>query len=295
MGVTGTGIFSDDTAMDVAGEFKDSIAYGKSVEEAEDQLIADFCIDDEEDPYQFCPFWLGLAAKQVKMGRLTERVKAHALSIIDDGTDIAIWQEENPTLVNKRQAELDKLRTEIVGPQKQPTKVRKPFVDTVEWEEGDGLAYQLPSGKWTALRVRKVVRKPREQSAHYEVLDIYQIDMPNAKELLTAKMKLSKRAIYQLDDLKLAEKETKAAYDRIQRSIPKKSKFSIFKSERYQNIMDSAGFWQCRSSSRDNPPRPLIRVATNLPVQPNESEMGGWPAEDWRKLDQLLKRDYELD
>jgi hypothetical protein len=295
MGTTGTAILGNDTAMDVAMEFKDSIAYGMSVEDAEDQLIADFFIVDETDPYQFCPFWLGLAAKQVRMGRLTERVKAHALSIIDDGIDLAIWQEESPKLVKKRQAALDKLRIEIVGPQKQPTKVRKPFVDTIEWEEGDGLAYQLPSGKWTAIRVRKIVREPRNQSAHYEVLDISQIDIPNTKELLAAKMKLSKYAIYQLDNLKLAEKETKAAYERIQRSIPKKSQFSIFKSKRYQAIIDSAGFWQCRSSSRDNPLRPLIRVAQNLPVQPNDSEMGGWPAEDWRKLDQLLKRDYDLE
>ncbi|HIB68651.1 MAG TPA: DUF4259 domain-containing protein [Phycisphaerales bacterium] len=91
MGTWGTAILSNDTAADVAAEFKDSIAYGKSIEETEDQLIADFCIDSEEDPYALCPFWLGLAAQQVKMGRLSERTKANALRIIDEGTDIAIW------------------------------------------------------------------------------------------------------------------------------------------------------------------------------------------------------------
>lgn len=78
MGTWGTAILSNDTAADVAAEFKDSIAYGKSIEEAEDQLIADFCIDNEVDPYALCPFWLGLAYKQVKMGRLSERTKANA-------------------------------------------------------------------------------------------------------------------------------------------------------------------------------------------------------------------------
>lgn len=174
MGTLGTSILGNDTAADVAAEFKDSIAYGKTIEEAEDQLIADFCIDDEADPYELCPFWLGLAAKQVQLGRLSERTKANALRIIDEGIDIAIWQEESPKDVKKRQAALDKLRAQITGPQKKPTKVRKPFIDNIEWEEGDGLAYQLPSGKWTALRVRAVIREPRHQEAYYEVLNIHQ-------------------------------------------------------------------------------------------------------------------------
>ncbi|MEX0876348.1 MAG: DUF4259 domain-containing protein, partial [Phycisphaerales bacterium] len=289
MGTWGTAILSNDTASDVAAEFKDSIADGKSIEEAEDQLIADFCIDDEEDPYAFCPFWLGLAAKQVQMGRLSERTKTNALRIIDDGIDIAIWEQEVPKDVKKRQAALDKLRAQIVGPQKEPTKVRKPFIDNIEWEEGDGLAYQLPSGKWTALRVRKVVREPKQQSAFYEVLDILQLEIPTATNIRNAKMKLSKYAENQLKDLKLAEAETKAAYERLQRSVPKKSKFSVFKSKRYEHIMDSAGFWQCRSSSRDNPPRPFVKVAESLHVLPKEPVLGCWLCDDWRGLDKVLK------
>lgn len=97
MGTWGTAILSNDTAADVAAEFKDSIAYGKSIEEAEDQLIADFCIDEEGDPYALCPFWLGLAYKQSQMGRLSERTKANALRIIDEGIDIAIWKTRTPS------------------------------------------------------------------------------------------------------------------------------------------------------------------------------------------------------
>lgn len=295
MGTWGTAILSNDTAADVAAEFKDSIAYGKSIEEAEDQLIVDFCIDEEDDPYALCPFWLGLAAQQVKMGRLSERTKANALRIIDDGIDIAIWEQESPKDVKKRQAALDKLRDQITGPQKKPTKVRKPFIDTIEWEEGDGLAYQLPSGSWTALRVRKVVREPKGHSAFYEVLDILQPEIPAETDIRNAKMRLSKFAENQLKDLNLAEAEMKAAYERIQRSVPKKSKFSVLKYKKYEFILNSAGFWQCRSTSGDNPPRPLVKVAENLPVAPNESVLGSWPKEDWRELDSLLKRSYGLE
>lgn len=295
MGTWDTSILGNDTSADVAAEFKDSIAYGKSIDEAEDQLIADFSIDEEEDPYELCPFWLGLAAQQIKMGRLSERTKTNALRIIDEGIDTAIWEHENPKLVPKRRAALDKLREQITGPQKEPTKVRKPFIDTIEWEEGDGLAYQLSSGNWTALRVRKVVRETKEHSAFYEVLDIFQPNMPTASDIKSAMMRLSKVAENQLEDLNLAEAEMKAAYERVQRSVPKKSKFSMFRSKRYEFIMNSAGFWQCRSSSRDNPPRPLIKVAENLPVAPKESVLGIWPKEDWRELDALLKRSYGLE
>ena len=122
MGTYGTSILGNDTAADVAAEFKDAIAYGKSIEEAEDQLIADFSIATEKDPYAFCPFWLGLAAKQVQMGRLSERTKANALRIIDEGIDIAIWEEESPKDVKKRHAvaitarkDLNELRIEQIN------------------------------------------------------------------------------------------------------------------------------------------------------------------------------------
>ena len=205
MGTWGTAILSNDTAADVAAEFKDSIAYGKSIEEAEDQLIADFSIDEEDDPYELCPFWLGLAYKQVKMGRLSERTKANALRIIDEGTDIAIWEQESPKDVKKRQAALDKLRKQIVGKQKKPSKVRKPFIDTIEWEEGDGLAYQLPSGKWTAFQVTSVVRNMRYQEAHCAVLGIQLAEIPQPDSFKNAARRLSIATIYELDEDGLIE------------------------------------------------------------------------------------------
>lgn len=266
MGTYGTSILGNDTAADVAAEFKDSIAYGKSIEEAEDQLIADFCIDDEDDPYELCPFWLGLAAQQVKMGRLSERTKANALRIIDEGIDIAIWEHENPKLVPKRQTALNKLREQITGPQKNPTKVRKPFIDTIEWEEGDGLAYQLPSGNWTALRVRKVVRETRDHSAYYEVLNIHQPDMPDIETIRNA-------CIVELQ-YELKEDDEFAVLD--------------------PNGNRLHGFWMSRNSKRDGPPRPLVKVAAQLTTDPLDPEIGGWP-EGWKKLDDFLKSDYGLE
>lgn len=76
--------------------------------------------------------------------------------------------------------------------------------------------------------------------------------------------------------------------------MPTESKFSIYESKKYYDIMDNTGFWLCRSSTRDNPPRPIMKIAEKLPFAPKE-DGGSWPAEDWRKLDHLLKRDYDLE
>lgn len=295
MGTYGTSILGNDTAADVAAEFKDSIAYGKTIEEAEDQLIADFCIDDEDDPYEFCPFWLGLAAKQVQMGRLSERTKANALRIIDEGIDIAIWQEENPKLVSKRQAALDKLRKQIVVRQKKPTKVRKPFIDTIEWEEGDGLAYQLPSGKWTAFRVRKVVREPRRQSAFYEVLNLHQQTTPSATDLINASMRYSRSTQQVLNDLESARQETVTYYLRHGKQPPMKycSDAAVKSSQRYKTAIDGDGFWLSRNSSRENPMGKLVKVATNLETKPKDPVMGNYFG-GWKELDRYLSNEYGL-
>ena len=61
MGTWGTPIFSDDFAMDLRREFRDTIGYGKSPADATAELIVAY----EEvltDPDESCVFWLALAA-----------------------------------------------------------------------------------------------------------------------------------------------------------------------------------------------------------------------------------------
>ena len=247
MGTWDTSILGNDTSADVAAEFKDSIAYGKSIDEAEDQLIADFSIDEEEDPYELCPFWLGLAAQQIKMGRLSERTKANALRIIDEGIDIAIWEHENPKLVPKRQAALDKLREQITGPQKKPTKVRKPFVDNIEWEEGDGLAYQQPSGKWTALHVLKIRRNKRSQNAFYVVLDVLQDDPPTEADLHSANIRLAMGVIQNLEKKGADAAELLKTLDWREKPNQTSTRQPMLTKIQHLYLVNNSGFWQSRS------------------------------------------------
>ncbi len=295
MGTWDTAILSNDTAADVAAEFKDSIAYGKSIEEAEDQLITNFCIDDEADPYEFCPFWLGLAAKQVQMGRLSERTKANALRIIDEGIDIAIWQDENPKLVPKRQAALDKLRKQIVGKQKKPTKVRKPFVDTIEWEEGDGLAYQLPSGKWTAFLVTSVVRNQRYQEAHCAVLDIQQAEIPQPDSFKNATRRLSIATIYELDEDGLiappiGNQGHDMSIEDINRLLQDRT---ITLDNRASNALGSSVFSISSHNKNDGPTGQLIKVASGL-TNKYEFVTSYYAFGGWKDLDNHLAEDYGL-
>jgi hypothetical protein len=295
MGTWGTSILGDDTAADVAAEFKDSIAYGKTIEEAEDQLIADFCIDDEEDPYAFCPFWLGLAAKQVQMGRLSERTKTNALRIIDEGIDIAIWKEESPKDVKKRQAALDKLRAQIVGPQKEPTKVRKPFLDPIEWKESDGLAYQLPSGMWTAFHVIKVERNIRYHSADYAVLDIYQDQIPKPEQLKKASLRYSSFTINELERVGLIRPPITGKYpeksiNEIRTLLPnheiKINKWAGF-------ALGGSMFCMSRMNSKDGPTGQLIKVTSGLKNK-YKFVAGGSAFGGWKDLDAHLENEYNL-
>ncbi|MHA7814556.1 MAG: hypothetical protein ACX94C_14320 [Phycisphaerales bacterium] len=293
MGTWGTAILSNDTAADVAADFKDSIAFGKSIEEAEDQLIADFGIDSEEDPYALCPFWLGLAYKQAQMGRLSERTKANALRIIDEGIDIAIWEAESPQDVKKRQAALDKLRKQITGPQKKPTKVRKPFVDNIEWEEGDGLAYQLPSGKWTALHVLKIRRNKRSQIAFYVVLDVLQDETPTEADLLSANLRLAYGVCQGLDKNDAYAAELLTPLDWRTNPNQTSTNQTTFTQYQYMQIVNDSGFWQSRRSSRDNPPRPFTKITNKLPALPHDI-LGVYYPYDWRELDTHLQLSYGL-
>lgn len=295
MGTYGTTILGDDTAADVASEFKDAIAFGKSIEEAEDQLIADFSIATEKDPYAFCPFWLGLAAKQVQMGRLSERTKGNALRIIDEGIDIAIWQEENPKLVPKRQAALDKLRGQILGPQKDPTKVRKPFIDDIEWKEGDGLAYQLPSGKWTAFHVTEVERNNRYQEAHYAVLDIYQDEMPRPDQFKKAARRYSCISINEFErngliKPSIAERYPGKPCNEIRTLLPNHK----IKINKWANMaLGGSIFSMSRDNKKDGPTGQLIKIASRLKNK-HAFVTSCYTFGGWKDLDAHLEEDYDL-
>lgn len=151
MGVWGTAIFSDDTALDVREDYEDFLRDGLSGAEATTVLLSkwsSFLEDPDESPV----FWLSLAATQWKCGRMEPAVQSQALQIIQDGTDLDRW-EAGTRDFKKRQLVLQKLRAQLLSPQPPEKHFRKRFRDTNEWETGDLIAYRLLSAKFVILRV----------------------------------------------------------------------------------------------------------------------------------------------
>jgi hypothetical protein len=192
MGCWGAGIFSDDTASDVRDDWRDLVASAVDAGQATDRLLLNWqatLADTDEGPV----FWVALAAAQVATGRLQERVKQEALTVIDTGAGLRRWQEQ-PKLLRQRQAVLAKLKAQLLGPQKAPTTVRpwKPPVSS--FSAGDVFSYRLDTGALTLLRVYDVVTGDSGGTcAWLEVLDFAGTEVTAALDVAGLPGRLSPR------------------------------------------------------------------------------------------------------
>src|ERR1044071_9761294 len=107
MGIWGAGLFEKDDAADLRFEYRAFLADAQSDAGATDWVARDYAASLDR-PQDTTPFWLALASIQWRIGRLDPRVKAAALAIIDDGLDLAQWQESPAR--KKRSAVLSRLR-----------------------------------------------------------------------------------------------------------------------------------------------------------------------------------------
>ena len=151
MGAWGPALFSDDTAADVRDGYRDLIGDGLSGPEATKTLVKQWG-RALQDPDEASVFWLALAATQWQCGRLEASVKTTALSILEEGTDLGRWQE-NPKLLKKREAALNKLREQLLSPQPAEKRIPKRYRNTCDWEVGELIGYRLLSGTWFLFRV----------------------------------------------------------------------------------------------------------------------------------------------
>lgn len=193
MGAWGVALFSDDTASDVRSSYRELLEDGLGSVAATDRLLADFAAqikDIDDGPI----FWLALAAVQTKLGLLEDRVRAKAVAVIDSGADLARWEQENPKLVPKRQAILDALRVELLGPQRPVKKIRPYRPATTPFERGDVFSYRLDDGRFFLCRVIGVQTERRgDRHLIVEILDWLRPDLPDAKRLSSLRRRKSKR------------------------------------------------------------------------------------------------------
>lgn len=74
MGTWGVGIFSDDLAADIRDGYRDHLGDGLSGPDATDRVLAAHA-EALDDPEEGPVAWLALAAAQLQVGRLEERVR----------------------------------------------------------------------------------------------------------------------------------------------------------------------------------------------------------------------------
>ena len=150
MGTWGPGIFGNDTASDVRDEFRELIEDGVEPDKATAQILRNFA-HRLDDPDEGPAFWTGLAAIQARLGRLQPDVKERALGVIGAGGDLHMWEGSRERA--QRQQALEKLRAELLGPPKKPTKVRKPVRVESRVRPGQVISLSLPGGGEARLRV----------------------------------------------------------------------------------------------------------------------------------------------
>ncbi|MCQ1953939.1 DUF4259 domain-containing protein [Arthrobacter sp. zg-Y238] len=115
MGAWGSGIFANDTAADIRGEYREHLEDQIPDEEATRLVIESFGYMLRED--NAAELWVTLAAAQSQVGRLDDEVKAAALDVIDQGSGLEEWEEEGPEELAERVAALQELRNQLTGPQ----------------------------------------------------------------------------------------------------------------------------------------------------------------------------------
>ena len=151
MGAWGPAIFADDDAADVRDNFKLYVGDQQEIAAATDAIATDFGASLEH-PEHNSAFWLGLALTQWAAGWLDPRVKAAALRVIDDGSDLAKW-DEGPQR-KRRAAALKVARERLETAPKAPKPFPRPWpTQLADFQIGEIIGRRLPNGRLVVMKV----------------------------------------------------------------------------------------------------------------------------------------------
>jgi hypothetical protein len=156
MGAWGYKLYDDDEAQDARYSYKKLLEQGLDDQAATDEFLKVWreSLDDSDDGPTV---WFALADTQWKFGRLEDRVRKQAMTIIDDGSSLARWEEGGPKVVARRQKVLDELKQQLLSPQppRKVIKVKKP-AKIATWSPGELIAYRLYSGRFIVLCLEEI-------------------------------------------------------------------------------------------------------------------------------------------
>jgi hypothetical protein len=187
VGVWGVNLFSDDAACDVRDHYRERLEDGVDDANALQQTVEKFrAYLDEADGVAL----LALAVTQSKLGRLDPDIRDRALAVIDRGADLETWERDNPKLVPKRRAVLEKVRAQLTGQQPRRRRLQPPKRISSGLAAGDVLAIEFPRSVALFRVVRVRVHRLGETPV-LEELDFDGTEVPTGETLERLAAKLS--------------------------------------------------------------------------------------------------------
>jgi hypothetical protein len=179
VGTWGTDLFADDEAGDIRDHYRELLEDGVEDGTAT-QLTRDKFKAYLEEPGAVA--MVAFAVTQSKLGRLDPDVRDRAIAVLDAGADLEVWARENPKLLPKRRAALDKARAQLTGPQPARKRVRPPKRELSGLAAGDVLAFSLPR-RTALLRVVRVRAHRLGEAPVLEELDFDGTEVPPREAL----------------------------------------------------------------------------------------------------------------
>jgi hypothetical protein len=177
--VWGTGLFSDDVTCDVRDHYRELLEDGVDDAAATQLTVDKFrAYFEEADGVAL----IALAVTQSKLGRLDPSIRDRALAALDRNADLEIWERDNPKLLPKRRAVLDKARVQLTGQQPARRRLRPPKRVSSGLAAGDVLALPLPRGI-ALLRVVRVRSHRLGETPVLEQLEFNGTEVPLRDEL----------------------------------------------------------------------------------------------------------------
>ena len=174
MGVWGTDLFSDDLARDIRDHYRELLENGIEDNAATQLTLEKFrAYLEESDGIALLAF----AVTQSKLGRLDPEIRNRALATLDGGADLEVWKSENPKLLPKRRAVLEKARVQLTGPQPARRRLRPPKRISSGLAAGDVLALAR-SRRLALLRVVRIRSHRLGETPVLEELDFKGTDVP---------------------------------------------------------------------------------------------------------------------
>lgn len=143
MGAWSTSITGNDTAEDLKQEY--TVAFWifevpQALQLLDEYVRQDF---DESDPEEWVNYVYSLADFMWKKGILTDEVRDRAISMIDSGFGLDIWEESGDKVLQSRKKVLAEFRKKLLSPQP-PKKKIKPNIHAERiFHDGDIIAIEL--------------------------------------------------------------------------------------------------------------------------------------------------------